>query len=109
MGISVKKSPRGTELSSGQEAPKNQIPYRQGLDMRDATSKQIRQKLYGGVIETSTSEWASLVVLVPKRDGSVRFCVDYSRLNSATVPDTYTLPRMDYWLDSLGDAKVFYT
>ena len=62
-----------------------------------------------GVIEPGNSEWASSIVLVPKSDGSLPFCVDYRRLNSITVPDTYPLPRMDECIDSLGDAAIFNT
>jgi hypothetical protein len=61
------------------------------------------------VIEPATCEWASPIVLVPKPDGSLRFFVDYRRLNAITVPDTYPLPRMDECIDSLGDAVVFNT
>jgi hypothetical protein len=61
------------------------------------------------VIEPATCEWASPIVLVPKPDGSLRFCVDYRRLNAIAVPDTYPLPRMDEYIDSLGDAVVFTT
>jgi hypothetical protein len=46
---------------------------------------------------------------VPKPDGSLRFCVDYRRLNAITVPETYPLPRMDECIDSLGEAVVFTT
>mgnify|MGYP003411260331 FL=1 len=65
--------------------------------------------LDAGVIEPATSEWASPVVLITKKDGSVRFCVDYRKLNALTVKDTYPLPRMDECLDSLGDAFLFTT
>jgi hypothetical protein len=61
------------------------------------------------VIEPATCEWASPIVLVPKPDGSLRFCVDYRKLNSITIPDTYPLPRMDECIDYLGDAAVFTT
>jgi hypothetical protein len=49
------------------------------------------------------------IVLVPKPDGSLRFCVDYRKLNSITIPDTYRLPRTDKCIDSLGDAEAFTT
>jgi hypothetical protein len=62
--------------------------------------------LQAGVIEPATSEWASPVILVPKPDGSLRFCIDYRKLNAITVRDTYPLPRMDECIDYLGDAVV---
>jgi Reverse transcriptase (RNA-dependent DNA polymerase) len=65
--------------------------------------------LEAGVIEPASSEWASPVVLVPKPDGSLRFCVDYRRLNALTIRDSYPLPRMDECVDSLGDSCDFTT
>ena len=62
-----------------------------------------------GFISRLQSEWASPVVLIPKPDGSLCFCVDYRRLNAMTVRDTYPIPRMDECLDSLGEANVFTT
>ena len=49
------------------------------------------------------------LVLIPKPDGSLRFCVDYRRLNAMTVRDTYPITRMEECLDSLGEANVFIT
>ena len=65
--------------------------------------------LDAGVIEPATSEWASPIVFVPKKDGSLRFCVDYRKPNAKTIPDEYPLPRVDDCLDSLGDAEIFTT
>jgi hypothetical protein len=89
--------------------PIRQHPYRSGPRMREAEQKEVDRMLAMNVIEPSASEWASPVVLVPKPDGSLRFCVDYRKLNAVTERDVYPLPRMDDCLDSLGDAKVFST
>ena len=89
--------------------PIRQAPYRQGHRGRDVQAGEIAKMLEAGVIEPATSEWASPVVLVPKKDGSLRFCINYRRLNAKTVADAYPLPRMDDCLDSLGDAGVFST
>jgi hypothetical protein len=62
-----------------------------------------------GVIEPSTSEWAAPIVLIPKPDGSLRFCIEYRKLNEVTKRDSYPLPRMDDCLDSLWAATIFTT
>ncbi|KYO28482.1 hypothetical protein Y1Q_0016908 [Alligator mississippiensis] len=62
-----------------------------------------------GVTRPSVSPWASPVVLVQKQDGTIRFCVDYRKLNAITTPDAYPKPRMDTLLDRLGPAKVILT
>jgi hypothetical protein len=65
--------------------------------------------LKAGLIEPATSEWESPVVLITKKDGSIRLCVEYRKINALTLKDSYALPRMDECLDSLGDAIVFST
>ena len=89
--------------------PIRQAPYRQGPYKRKETEKAIKEMLAAGVIEPANCEWASPVVLAPKPDGTQRFCVDYRKLNAATVADSYPLPRADDCLDSLGTAMVFTT
>jgi Reverse transcriptase (RNA-dependent DNA polymerase) len=84
-------------------------PYRAGPNAQLVETTEVESMLRSGVIEPATSEWASPVVLVPKHDGSLRFCIDYRKLNAITVRDTYPLPRMDECIDSLGDAVVFST
>ena len=69
----------------------------------------VREMSTGGQIEPSDSPWASPVVLVTKKDGSTRFCVDYRRLNSLTVKDAYPLPRIDDSLRLLGNQQWFST
>ena len=60
-----------------------------------------------GIVRPSRSPWASPIVLVPKKDGSLRFCVDFRKLNSITKKDVYPLPRVEDILDTLGEAKYF--
>ena len=85
--------------------PPRRVPYH----MEDEMNKQIDDMLDRNIIEKSNSPWTSGVVLAKKKDGSLRFCVDYRRLNAATVKDAYPLPRIDESLDSLSGAKWFST
>ena len=65
------------------------------------------QEVYVGVIRKSVSPWASPVVLVHKKDGSLRFCIDLHKLNSRTIKDAYSLKRIEESLDCLNKAIIF--
>jgi hypothetical protein len=84
-------------------------PYFAGARAREAESGEIQRMLKAGVTEPATSEWAGPVVLVPKPDESMLFCIDYRKLNAVTVRDSYPLPRKDECIYSFGDASVFST
>ena len=62
-----------------------------------------------GIIEPSSSDWASPIVLVGKKDGTLRLCVDYRKLNSVSNMDAYPMPRIEELLDNLGEAKFIST
>ena len=68
----------------------------------------MKDMLQNGVVRPSTSPWASPIVLVKKKDGSTRFCMDYCKLNDVTRKDLYSLPRIET-LDALTGAKLFST
>ena len=80
-------------------------PYRVSSSKSDAMKKEIDEMLKLGVIEPSSSHWSTPVVLIPKPDNTLRFCVDYRRLNEATVPDAFPMPRIDDLIDRVGKAK----
>jgi hypothetical protein len=96
------------ELTPGAK-PVFKPPYRAGKAGREVKKREIEMMLTADVIEPAASEWASPMVLITKKDGDPRFCVDYRRVNELTRKDSYPLPRMDECLDSLKDAGIFTT
>lgn len=76
---------------------------------REEAFKAVEDMHKQSIIEPSGSPWASPVVLVKKKDGSTRFCVDYRELNDLTKKDSYPLPRIDSTLDELAGSTWFST
>ena len=89
--------------------PVKQRPYRIPFAKREFAVKEIKLMAEKKLIEPSYSAWCSPAVLVPKCDGSTRFCIDYRRLNAVTLPDSHPLPRIDDTLSALDGAKWFST
>jgi len=77
--------------------------------MRGEVEKILEEMKQQGVIEESYSLWISPVVLVRKKDGTIRFCVDFRKLNAVTEKDSYPLPRIDDLLDRLSGNSWFIT
>ncbi|UYV78534.1 hypothetical protein LAZ67_16001927 [Cordylochernes scorpioides] len=82
-------------------------PYRVSAKEREIIKEQIDEMLRDGIIRPSSSPWSFAVILVKKRDGKYRFCVDYRKLNDVTVKDVYPIPRIDEVLDTLQGSKYF--
>ena len=87
--------------------PIKQRPYRIPLAKQEAAQQEIKLMAEKGLIEPSTSAWCSPVVLVPKKSGSIRFCIDFRRVNEASLPDCHPLPRTDDTLSALGGGVWF--
>ena len=96
-------------IDTGESPPIKQAACRVPYAARQEIAAQLSKMQDGGVIQPSKSSWVSPVVLVRKRDSSLRFCVDYRALNSITKPDVFPLPRIDDLLDKLGKTKYFTT
>ena len=83
--------------------------YRLPHAYRDTVRSELKEMMNSGIIEDSNSDWASPIVLVKKKDGSLRLCVDYRRLNAVTRADAYPMPRVDDLIDQLGKARFIST
>jgi hypothetical protein len=94
-------------IDTGDTPPIKQPPRRLAPHRRLTVEEEVDKMMEAGVIEPAEGPWASPVVLVKKKDGSTRFCVDYRRLNAATVKDAYPLPRVEDCLDTMAGASWF--
>ena len=95
------------KINTTNSQPIRQPVRRQPYGKCDTETEEVNKMLDRGIIEPSNSPWSSPIVLVSKKDGSTRFCIDYRKLNE--VQDAYTIPRVDDCLDSLSGSKWFNT
>jgi hypothetical protein len=91
------------------QTPIRQYPYRVPYHQKKEIEDQVTKMLDSGIISPSYSPWAAPVVLVKKKNGEWRLCVDYRKLNEVTKKDTYPIPRIDDTIDNLRGCKYFST
>lgn len=79
------------------------------MSQREVADREVAKMLSQGIIEPSDGPWCFPIVLMKKKDGSVRVCIDYRKLNEVTKKDAHPLPRIDDNLDSLAGSQFFST
>uniref|UniRef100_A0A1X7VYS9 Reverse transcriptase domain-containing protein n=1 Tax=Amphimedon queenslandica TaxID=400682 RepID=A0A1X7VYS9_AMPQE len=96
-------------IVTGSCRPVCQTPYRIPYAYHSEVDKEIQDMMAEGVIEPLKSDWASPMVIVRKKNNTLRLCVDYRKLNAQTEIDAYPMLRIDDILDQIGQANYFTT
>ena len=94
-------------IDTGSAVPIKQIFYRTSYQNQQFIKEEIQRLLESGLIVPSKSQWTSPVVVVEKKNGKKRLCVDYRKLNKVTKRDNYPLPRIDDMLETLSGCQWF--
>ena len=96
-------------IDNGNAKPIKLPPRRLSEAHQEIANREIDKMLEQGIIEPSDSPWASPIVLVKKKDNTIRFCIDYRNLNHLSRKDAYPLPNISDSLDALGGSQYFCT
>ena len=96
-------------IDTGNNAPVRQRQRRLPQTQQHMIQEELEKMIRLDVIEPSSSPWSAQVVLVTKKNGQVRFCVDYRQLNEVTRKDSYPLPNIQDTYDALAGAQYFST
>lgn len=105
--LSITIAKHRIEMNAPEVRPIHSAPYRAGTATRALQKKELKKMKKIGVMKPDLAEWAAPIIFAPKKDGSLRICVDYRKLSAVTIGDAYAIPRMDECIDFLGDAQVF--
>ena len=96
-------------INTGDAKPIRENMRRTPFNFEQEEEEHLKSMLKANVISPSNSEWASCPVLVRKKDGKVRWCIDYRKLNALTVKDSFPLPKIEECLDTLAGNTWFST
>ena len=88
--------------------PISMAPYRMAPAKLKELNEQLKEFLKQYFMRPSTSPWRAPVLFVKKKDGSLRFCIDYRQLNKVTIKNKYSLPRIDDLFDQLQGTRCFF-
>lgn len=105
----IRESTVKLRLTLQNDIPVHQPPRRLAAQERVAVEQQVDEWLRGGIIRSSSSDYASPIVVVKKKDGTNRLCVDYRQLNRIIVKDRYPTPVIDDVLERMHGMSVFST
>ena len=94
------------EIKTGDAAPVRSHPYRVPDKLKEGVRAEVNKLVELGIVVPSNSPWASPVVPVPKKDGTVRVCIDYRKLNELTIADPYYMASMEEILERVGGSKI---
>ncbi|MCP4459067.1 MAG: hypothetical protein GY816_13745 [Cytophagales bacterium] len=97
------------KINTGVAPPFKSRPYRIPISQRSEVDTEIEEMAKAGIVRQSMSPYSSPVILIRKPDGTNRFVVDYRKLNSQTLPDSFPLPRVDETLERLANVKYLTT
>ena len=97
------------KIETGDTVPVKQPPRRLPNSLRTMVEDQIGEMLENNIIKPSNSPWSSPVVLVRKKDGTWRFCIDFRKLNDVTVKDAFPLAQVADLMDNLAGHQYFFT
>ena len=109
-GTAAGRPDRATmRIETGPALPSSSPPYRFAHSRKPIVQEEFKEMLHDGITQPSHSPWATPMLLVPKKNGTLRICIDYRKLIEVTRPDPFPIPKIDDLLDWMSSAKFITT